>query len=91
MFKNATTATNWEMYDTTRPYGLNNPAFRPLYANSNQAEETHGSLPALDILSTGFKVRSTWDEFNKNGDTITYAAFAEKPSNTPFGTESSAR
>ena len=91
MFKNASTATNWEMYDTARPYGLHNPAFRPVYANSNAVEETHGSLPALDILSNGFKVRSTWDEFNKNGDTITYAAFAEKPSNTPFGTEPSAR
>ena len=91
MFKNANTATNWEMYDTTRPYAEYNPALRPLYANHNYVEETHGSYPALDILSTGFKIRSNWEEFNKNGDTITYAAFAEKPSNTPFGTEPSAR
>jgi len=91
MFKNATSTTNWEMYDTARPYAEYNPALRPLYANHNYVEETHASYPALDILSTGFKVRSNWEEFNKNGDTITYAAFAEKPSNTPFGTEPSAR
>ena len=79
LFKNTTTTTNWELYDTTRPYGEYNPAFRPLYANHNYVEETHASLPALDILSNGFKPRSTWDEFNKNGDTIIYLAFAESP------------
>ena len=79
IFRNTSTTTNWELYDTTRPYGEYNPAFRPLYANHNYVEETHASLPALDILSNGFKPRSTWDEFNKNGDTIIYLAFAESP------------
>jgi len=79
LFKNSSTTTNWEIYDTTRPYGVHNPAFRPLYANLNSTEETHASLPALDILSNGFKPRSTWDEFNKNGDSIVYFAFAESP------------
>ena len=79
LFKNSSTTTNWEIYDTKRPYGEYNPAFRPLYANHSYSEETHASLPALDILSNGFKPRSTWDEFNKNGDTIIYLAFAESP------------
>ncbi len=79
LFKNSSTTTNWEIYDTKRPYGVYNPAMRPLYANHNYVEETHASLPALDILSNGFKPRSTWDEFNKNGDTIIYYAIAEAP------------
>ena len=79
LFKNATVSSNWEMYDTTRPYGVYNPAFRPLYANLNNAEEPHATLPALDILSNGFKPRSTWDEFNTNGSDYVYLAFAEAP------------
>jgi len=33
----------------------------------------------LDFVSNGFKVRSTNDGVNRNGDTIIYAAFAENP------------
>ena len=91
LFKNSSTATNWELYDTTRPYGVSNPALRPLYANLGSSEETHATLPLLDILSNGFKIRGTWDEFNKNGDTIVYVAFAEQPQSTSFGTQSNAR
>ena len=77
IFKNISTATNWEIYDTKRePHNI---ALRNLYANLNNVEEPHATLPALDILSNGFKPRSTWDEFNKNGDTIVYFAFAESP------------
>ena len=91
LFKNASTTTNWEIYDTTRPYGVSNPALRPLYANLNNVEETHATLPALDILSNGFKPRSTWDEFNKSGNTILYMAFAEQPGPTAYATETNAR
>jgi hypothetical protein len=79
IFRNTVTGHNWEIYDTKRPYGEYNPAFRPLYANHNYVEETHASLPALDILSNGFKPRSTWNEFNQNGSSIVYFAFAESP------------
>ena len=91
LFKNENTATNWELYDATRPYGEYNPAFRPLYANHSYVEETHASLPALDILSNGFKPRSTWDEFNKSGSPILYMAFAEQPGSTAYATETNAR
>ena len=77
LFKNSDTTTNWEMYDTKRE--PHNPALRNLYANLNNAEESHATLPALDILSNGFKPRSTWDEFNKANNTIIYLAFAEAP------------
>tara|TARA_R100000278_G_scaffold4468_1_gene7537 strand:+ start:548 stop:3700 length:3153 start_codon:yes stop_codon:yes gene_type:complete len=91
LFKNGSTTTNWEIYDTTRPYGVSNPALRPLYANHNYVEETHATLPLLDILSNGFKIRGTWDEFNKSGNTILYMAFAEQPGPTAYATETNAR
>ena len=91
LFKNSNTSTNWEVYDTTRPYGKYNPALRPLYANRNYVEETNSSLPALDILNDGFKPRSTWDEFNKNNSPILYMAFAEQPGTTPYDTQANAR
>jgi len=33
----------------------------------------------MDFVSNGFKVRSTNDGVNRNGDTIIYMAFAETP------------
>jgi len=45
-------------------------------ANAN-AERTTG--PYLDILSNGFKPRSTDTDFNGSGNSILYAAFAEFP------------
>ena len=77
LFKNTSAATNWEIYDTTRQ--PSNVALGPLYANLSSAEESHATLPALDILSNGFKPRSTWAEFNTNGQTYVYIAFAEQP------------
>ncbi len=77
LFKNSSTTTNWEIYDTTRQ--PSNVALGPLYANLNSAEESHATLPALDILSNGFKPRSTWAEFNTSGQTYIYLAFAESP------------
>ena len=91
LFKNSDTSTNWEIYDTTRPYGVSNPALRPLYANRDYVEETHATLPLLDILSNGFKIRGTWDEFNKDGNVILYMAFAEQPGSTAYATETNAR
>ena len=91
IFKSTANGHNWEVYDTQRPYGKYNPAFRPLYANHNYVEETHATLPALDILNDGFKPRSTWDEFNKSNDTILYMAFAEQPGTTPYDTQTNAR
>ena len=77
LFKNTSTTTNWEIYDTTRQ--PSNVALGPIYANLSNAEESHATLPALDILSNGFKPRSTWAEFNTSGHTYVYLAFAEQP------------
>ena len=77
MFKSLSSLTNWELYDVERqPY---NVALKPLYANHSYAEEAHATLPALDILSNGFKPRSNWSEFNSSGHNYIYLAIAEQP------------
>jgi len=77
LFKSADIASNWEIYDTARQ--PHNPALKPLYANLSLAEEPHATLPALDILSNGFKPRSNWDEFNRSGLNYIFMAFSEQP------------
>tara|TARA_Y100000356_G_scaffold65119_1_gene53372 strand:+ start:13738 stop:16140 length:2403 start_codon:yes stop_codon:yes gene_type:complete len=50
-----------------------------LNPNSDSAESTPSSSNSIDILSSGFKVRSTSGEINNSGSTILYMAFAEMP------------
>ncbi len=75
LVKNASYAgTSWEMFDTARQnYNQNN---LELLANSSGAE---GSYTFGDILSNGFKLRSSNNGVNRSGDTLIYAAFAENP------------
>ena len=77
-----TSAENWEIHDTKRnPSNLSNKIF---YANQNSAEAT---TDRIDILSNGFKSRTTNSACNTSGTTYIYAAFAENPivgsNNTP--------
>ena len=81
MIKNAdqgSSAADWLIYDTER--STFNAVDDQLYPNRDDdeaAESTH----AFDILSNGFKVRSssTSDLTNSSGDDFIYAAFAEFP------------
>ena len=50
-----------------------------LSPNSTSAESTAGSTNVIDIVSNGFKVRSSSGEINNNGSTMIYMAFAEMP------------
>ena len=71
MYKNNGQATSWVILDTTRQdYNPQGPA---LYADLNFAD-----TPAvlLDILDTGFKIRSSALGTNGNINTIIYLAFA---------------
>ena len=78
LFKNAErNGTDWVLIDTARDsYNYAGKALRPSQANSEDAYAER-----LDILSNGFKIRTT--DLNYNGpDTspgIIYAAFAEHP------------
>jgi hypothetical protein len=75
MIKRTDSTSNWVMFDTSRStYNLQQA---DLYANLSDAEATNAIIP--DILSNGFKVRTSNATWNTNGGTWIYAAFAENP------------
>lgn len=66
---------SWNIFDTARnPYNLANTT---LYADQSSAEDSVSN--AYDILSNGFKLRTTASQGNTNGATYVYMAFAENP------------
>ena len=72
------TTGSWRIMDTARnPY---NPATLDLMANEAVSETTYGS-DDLDMLSNGFKWRSTGSFHNYNNANYIYMAFAEQPIN----------
>jgi hypothetical protein len=75
LYKNSSATGSWAMLDTSRgPYNVVNPY---LLAESSTSEDT--SVPLIDILSNGFKMRNTYSSGNANGNAYIYAAFAENP------------
>ncbi len=76
--KNATTGTtDWYIHDTAR--NSYNVCDLELKAQSSDAENT---FTALDIISNGFKIRTSNSNHNGDGSTYIYAAFAEHPFKT---------
>ena len=66
--------TNWWFHDNKRlGYNANNYA---LFPNLNYAEDPN---VRLDILSNGFKIRTTAKHWNTSAQTFIYMAFAESP------------
>lgn len=65
----------WIMFDTSRDDY--NVATKRLLANSSNAEATPGNN--IDILSNGWKERSSDGYSNASGQTYIYMAFAESP------------
>jgi hypothetical protein len=64
----------WEIIDTARDtYNVTNDSLRP----NSSAAEVNGTYP--DILSNGFKARSTDGYFNDSGVSYIYYAVAENP------------
>ncbi len=64
----------WLLYDTVRQtYNVVGAYLQPNLSNAE------GNTTVLDILSNGFKLRSTFSSTNSNGATYIYAAFAESP------------
>ena len=80
MVKSASTGGNhydWAIYDTAR--SSHNAVGNVLEANQNQAEVTGtGRGLPIDIVSNGFKHRSSYAE-NNSDKTYIYLAFAETP------------
>jgi len=70
----STSGTNWVMFDNKRiGYNESNYYLRP---SGNNTESTN--IP-LDILSNGFKIRTSAGDVNTSGNTYIYKAFAEEP------------
>jgi hypothetical protein len=76
LFKQSSGVSGWELVDTAR--STYNVVGNVLFANTTSAEATTGDYANLcDILSNGFKLRST--STASNTGTVIYAAFAESP------------
>jgi len=76
MYKRKNGSGNWVIRDTKRsPHNVSNTT---LVAESSEVEST-SSVWNVDILSNGFKIRSTGSGTNNSGDTYVYFAFAENP------------
>jgi len=74
MFKRTDAVSNWDVLDTAR--SVSNMAGDHLAPNSAAAEVVSAEV---DILSNGFKLRTTGTTLNASGGTYIYAAFAEVP------------
>jgi len=73
--KRSSTAGAWHIYDTSRStYNL-----ASVYLVPNASDAEYSGDNQMDILSNGFKLRSSNTGTNENGTTIIYAAFAENP------------
>ena len=70
---------NWRIWDSSR--GPTNPNNLDLLANTTHIENAHGS-DEIDLLSNGFKIRSTGSWHNSSGGTYVFMAFAESPFQT---------
>ena len=70
--------TGWAIIDNKRSNPFN-PTDGLLQPDQSGAE---GTTDKFDILSNGFKVRTTWAGANGSGYTVRYMAFAEHPFKT---------
>jgi hypothetical protein len=79
MVKSSSAVGNWPIVDTSRnTYNVTNLS---IDANNFDAEQTGtaSTMPTMDLLSNGFKLRTTSAGGNGSGVTYIYMAFAENP------------
>jgi hypothetical protein len=77
LMKRTDSTGTWWIYDTARStYNVVNDYFQ---ANTSNAEGTNNSLLDIDLLSNGFKLRSSYASINASGGSHIYMAFAENP------------
>ena len=80
MIKRSSTASvtyGWQIYDAARQTYNTASSDPNLWADTSAAEGTGNYT--FDLLSNGFKLRSSGVNENNSGDTYIYAAFAEAP------------
>ena len=77
-------ADNWEQHDNKRD--PNNPMESTIYPNLSNAESDPASTTdRLDMLSNGFKMKTSSGDYNNSGTEYFYIAFAENPFVTSTG------
>ena len=77
MYKKSSGTGRWTLEDNKRdPF---NVATHGVSANGSSAENTGSQYWDVDLLSNGFKFRTTEQETNQSGQTFIYMAFAEAP------------
>ena len=74
--KNASSSSEWHIYDNKRV--TFNPNDNVLSPNANYADSINANCNT-DFLSNGFKLRNSNSNRNENGSTHIYMAFAESP------------
>jgi len=81
LIKASSRIDDWKLIDTARdPYNLSTQKLYPnLSAAENGSSGETASTNTMDILSNGFKLRTSNSGTNNNGDTYIYMAFAESP------------
>jgi len=67
---------DWALFDNKRD--VDNVTEHLLRANTNAAEEVHANFK-IDLLSNGFKLKTTDGKMNGSSATYIYMAFAENP------------
>jgi len=75
--KNSEQSANWEVHDTAR--STFNVVDDYLFWDTNATENSASGTFAVDILSNGFKIRSTETNLNTSGRTFIYGAWADVP------------
>jgi len=89
MVKKTSNTDSWLIMDNKRD--IDNPATQTQAPQSNREDNVNtGGIPT-DFLSQGFKCRGSGGDFNADGQTYIYMAFAEQPGATPFDTFPNAR
>jgi hypothetical protein len=78
--------SDWWLFDSAR--SPSNIANKLVYPNANSADATNA---VLDLLSNGFKMKTSAAQFNGNGTTYLYMAFAEAPLVSTNGVPATAR
>ena len=90
MIKRSDSTGQWGMNDTKRDFNDEYGNDNSVFADNHQVETSSGSLN-VDFLSNGFKLRSDNNEYNNNGGSYFYMAFAEAPMVNSNGLPSNAR
>ena len=90
LVRSTSAARDWLLYDTARGV-YNEQVEGPLQPNTSGTPYTNSGYTPFDILSNGFKPRAATTNFNANGETHIYAAFAETPTQNLYGAQANAR